>query len=154
PPPQPTDSGETAFFKDLDETDAPSTPPPPLPEPATSSRQADGETLEMRLGQVWLVRIGIVVLLTGLVFLGNYAYHEFIDRVGAIGKLALMALAGGALSATGWWLQRREAFRNFGRVLLGGGLATLYYTTYASHFVPTLRVISSPLLAGTLLLAM
>ncbi len=154
PPPQPTDSGETAFFKDLDETDAPSTPPPPLPEPATSSRQADGETLEMRLGQVWLVRIGIVVLLTGLVFLGNYAYHEFIDRVGAIGKLALMALAGGALSATGWWLQRRDAFRNFGRVLLGGGLATLYYTTYASHFVPTLRVISSPLLAGTLLLAM
>ena len=42
--------------------------------------------------------------------------------------------------------------RNYARVLLAGGAATFYYTAYAAHFVPQLRVIASPLLGGALLL--
>ncbi|HEY8899042.1 MAG TPA: DUF2339 domain-containing protein [Chthoniobacterales bacterium] len=135
--------------------------PPPLPEPLPTpkARQlgtpSEPESLELHLGRVWLVRIGIVILLTGLVFLGNYAYQEFIGRLGAGGKLALIYLAGAALGAFGGWLARRQAaMRNYGRVLLAGGCATIYYATYAAHFVPTLRVISSPLIGGALLLAL
>jgi hypothetical protein len=39
-------------------------------------------------------------------------------------------------------------------VLIGGGAATIYYATYAAHFVERLRVIESPLVGGTLLLAL
>jgi uncharacterized membrane protein len=31
---------------------------------------------EVDFGRVWLVRTGVVILLTGLVFLGNYAWQS------------------------------------------------------------------------------
>jgi uncharacterized membrane protein len=123
-------------------------PVPPLPkiiEPA--------ENLELKVGKYWLVRIGILVLLTGLVLLGNLAYQSVIVKLGAPGKLALLYLAGAALTAVGCWLERRmENVRNYARVLMAGGAATIYYTTYAAHFVPGLRVIESPLVGGAALL--
>ena len=119
---------------------------PPAPKPPEQS-------LELRVGQYWLVRIGILVLLTGLVLLGNLAYQNLITKLGAPGKLALLYLAGGILTAAGFWLERRmEHMRNYGRVLMAGGVATIYYTTYAAHFVEPLRVIESPLVGGAALL--
>src|SRR6185369_11290550 len=87
-------------------------------------------SFEMRLGTYWLVRIGIVMLLTGLVFLGTYTYKHYIGRLPAGGKLALLYTAGVALLGVGSWLQRRrekEAVRNYGQVLFAGGLATVYF---------------------------
>ncbi|MEQ1859162.1 MAG: DUF2339 domain-containing protein [Chthoniobacteraceae bacterium] len=121
--------------------------PPPLP-PA-------GESFELRVGTFWMARVGIVILLTGLVFLGNYAYQRFIALLGPCGKLVLLTVAGAALAGLGAWLERKsESLRNYGRVLLAGGAATIYYTTYAAHFVERLRVIDSALIGGTLLLAL
>ncbi|MEO8351035.1 MAG: DUF2339 domain-containing protein [Chthoniobacteraceae bacterium] len=98
-------------------------------------------------------RIGMVILLTGLVFLGNYAYHRIVPLLGPGGKLSLLALAGAALTGAGWWMEKsRETLRNYGRVLFGGGAAAIYYTTYAAHFVAGLRVIESPIVGGSLLL--
>jgi hypothetical protein len=126
-----------------------SAPQAPEPEPAAA------ESFELRLGRVWLVRVGIVILLTGLVFLGNYAYHEFVMRLGPAGKLFLLYLAGAGLCFTGSRVSRRgESLRNYGRVLAAGGCAAIYYATYAAHFVPGLRVIDSPILGGGLLLAL
>ncbi len=101
------------------------------------------------------MRIGIVILLTGLVFLGNYAYHELIGKIGAGGKLALLYLASAGLCGLGGWLaRRRTSLQNYGRVLTAGGCATIYYATYAAHFVPALRIIESPLVGGVLLLTL
>jgi uncharacterized membrane protein len=109
--------------------------------------------MELRLGTYWLARIGIVILLTGLVLPGNYACQRRIPQLGPGGRLALLGLAGGVLAGVGAWLERaREASRNFGRVLLAGGAATFYSTAYAAHFVERLRVIDSPLAGGALLL--
>lgn len=128
---------------------APSLPIQPLPMPPPPPR----ESLEIQLGSVWLARIGIVILITGLVFLGNYAYHTFVGKLGAGGKLALLYLAGGALAGLGARLERgRAQMRNYARVLMAGGAATIYYATYAAHYVPGLRIIQSPLVAGVLLL--
>jgi hypothetical protein len=113
-------------------------------------------SFEMRLGTYWLVRIGIVLVLTALAFFGNYAYHNFVVRLGAGGKLALLYLASGTLLGLGAWWQRKAAkpgLNNYGQVLFAGGLAAVYFTTYAAHYVPNLRVLASPTLAGTLLLA-
>ena len=126
-------------------------PWPPIPPRA----EVPADSIELKLGTYWLARIGIVILLTGFVFLGNYAYHHIVPHLGAWGKLSLLALAGAALGGAGAWLERgREAMHNYARVLLAGGAATFYYTAYAAHFVAPLRVIESPLLGGALLLTL
>jgi uncharacterized membrane protein len=135
--------------------------PPPAVEPALVRKEAPApppvprESFELRLGRVWLVRAGIVILLTGLVFLGNYAWQELVVRLGAGGKLMLIYLAGAALAAGGLFLRRRSAqMLHFGNVLAGGGMAAIYYATYAAHFIEPLRVITSPLVGGVLLVAL
>lgn len=118
--------------------------------------QADKSSLEMRVGTYWLVRIGVVMLLTGLVFFGNYAYQNFVVRFGPVGKVVLLYLASGLLLAAGLWWQRKslkESLRNYAQVLFAGGLAAVYFTTYAAHHFENLRVIENALLDGVLLLA-
>jgi uncharacterized membrane protein len=123
-------------------------PKPPEPEPSNN------EPLELRVGTYWMARIGIVILLTGLVFLGNYAYHLIVPLLGPLGKVSLLLLSGLGLGTTGYIMERsKESLRNFGRVLFAGGAASIYYTTYASHFVQGMRVIESPLIGGLTLLA-
>jgi hypothetical protein len=110
----------------------------------------------MRLGTYWLVRIGIVMVLTGLVFFGNLAYHNFITKLRPGGKVTLLYLASAALVVAGGWWQRKaakESLRNYAQVLFAGGLAAIYFTTYAAHHIENLRIIQSPGLDGGLLLA-
>lgn len=129
----------------------PSEPPPFYP--AYEAQPAGESSFEMRLGTYWLVRIGIVMLLTALVFFGRWAYQNVIVSMGAIGKVTLMYLSGAALLGIGGWLQRKqESLKNYGQVLFAGGLAAVYFTTYAAHHVVNLRVIESALLDGLLLL--
>jgi len=125
--------------------------PPPEPPPVMEKA-----SFEMRLGTYWLVRAGIVMLLTGLAFFANYAYHHVVPRLGAAGKISLLYLAGGILLGAGAWWQRRnakESLKNYAQVLFAGGLAAVYFTTYAAHHIEPLRVIGSALLDGALLLA-
>ena len=164
-----TSSGERKSAPDPVETPAPQPHPiraqrdqsaskPPEPRstpkpPPAKTPPAPRRDTELRIGRFWLVRIGIVILLTGLIFLGNYAYHEFVTNLGPTGKLTLLTLAAAALATIGHLARRRRSLANYGRVLIGGGIATGYYAAYAAHFVEPLRVITSPLVGGTLLLA-
>ena len=130
--------------------------PPRIPQPAAGPSSRPNGSFEMRVGTFWLVRIGIVMLLTGLVFFGNYAYQNFIVHLNAGGKVALLYVASAILLGTGWRLQRKAAgqsIQNYAQVLFAGGLAALYFTTYAAHHFQNLKVIESPLLDGLLLLA-
>ena len=95
------------------------------------------------------------MLLTGLVFFGNYAYQNYIGRLGPGGKIFLLYAASGMLLGAGAWWQRkaaRESLRNYAQVLFAGGLAAVYFTTYAAHHFEALRVIRERWLDGTLLL--
>jgi uncharacterized membrane protein len=120
------------------------------------AKSAEVRSFEMRLGTYWLVRIGIVMVLTGLVFFGNLAYQNYISQLGPGGKVCLLYLASAALLGAGWWWQRqaaKESLKNYAQVLFAGGLAALYFTTYAAHYVEPLKIIQSPLADGVLLLA-
>lgn len=124
---------------------------PPLPKPTAQPQSA-----EIRLGTYWFVRVGVVMLLTGFVFLANLAYREWVPQMGPVSKLSLLYLASGALLGAGAWLQRKAAqasLNNFAQVLLAGGLGAVYFTTYAAHHYEPLRVIGSASLDGALLLA-
>jgi uncharacterized membrane protein len=83
---------------------------PPVP-PSLPHREpvapAPKHSFEMRLGTFWLVRIGIVMLLTGLIFFGNYAYQNYISNFGPAGKVSLLYLASGLLLGAGAWWQRK-----------------------------------------------
>jgi len=132
---------------------------PPLIPPAAAlapAPAAEKVSFEMRLGTYWLVRIGIVMLLTGLAFFGNYAYHNIVGKLGPGGKISLLYLASGLLLGAGAWWQRsaaKAALKNYAQVLFAGGLAAIYFTTYAAHHIPPLCIIASATLDGALLLA-
>ena len=113
-------------------------------------------SFEMRLGTYWLVRVGIVFLLTAMAFFARYAYQNYFGHLGPVGKLVLMYIGSGLLLGAGFVLQRKrrsEALQNYGQVLFAGGLALVYFTTYAAHHIPNLRVIANAVLDGALLLA-
>ena len=128
------------------ETEAPSGAEAPV---------VEKDSFEMRVGKYWLVRVGILIILTSLAFAANLAYHNIVPRLGPGGKITLLYLAGGVLLGAGAWLQRRSAatsLKNYAQVLFAGGLAAVYFTTYAAHHIPPLRVIGSPVVDGSLLL--
>ncbi len=121
-----------------------------LPPLISSTPPAPKSSFALQLGTYWLVRIRAVLVLTGLAFFGNLAYQ----KMGAGGKVSLLYLASGLLLGAGAWWQRKaasESLHNFAQVLFAGGLAAVYFTTYAAHHVPTLQVIGSALLDGLLL---
>jgi len=111
-------------------------------------------SFEMRIGTFWLVRVGIVIVLTGLALAANLAYHNIVPKLGPAGKISLLYLASGLLLGAGAWWQRRnvkESLKNYAQVLFAGGLAAVYFTTYAAHHFPPLEVIRSALVDGILL---
>ncbi len=127
---------------------------PPFPQPATEASsvmapppidRAPKESFEVRLGTYWLPRIGMAVLLTGIVFLVTWSYHYLsLGHKVAMGYLWCLVLGG-----LGLWLEKKMP--QFARVLQAGSLALAYFVTYAAHFVEAFRVIQSPALALTLL---
>lgn len=123
-------------------------PPPVVPPPLAKP----GETFEQKLGQVWLVRVGIVLLITGLVLGANWAYKNWIHDLPAGVRLAGLYLCAFVIGGVGLKVGRKEGYKRYGEVLVAGGLAFFYYCTFAAHHVERLRVIDSPVAASLLLL--
>ena len=120
--------------------------------PAKSKNKVDRGEWELNFGKIWFVRIGILLLLTGLVFLSTYAYKNWLFDAGSAAKVGFFMTISLSLTGVGMWLEKRKSdYRQYGRVLAAGGLAAGYYTIYASHFVPSLLLVHSPVLAGILL---
>ncbi len=133
--------------------------PPPMPPPAPvvaavteDESEPQSAPFELQFGRVWLVRLGIVLLLTGLVLLGNFAYKNWIRDMPNGVRLAGLFICAGILIETGRRLAAKSSLQKFGEVILAGGLSFFYYCTFAAHQVPRLRVIDSPALAAVLLL--
>ncbi len=123
---------------------------PIAPSPAPLPEQPEG-SFELDFGKVWFVRIGIVILLTGLVFLGNYAYQNWIREMPNGVRLAALFACALGLAETGRRLAAKENLRRFGEVLLAGGMAFFYYCTFAANHVERLKVIESPVLGALLI---
>ena len=103
----------------------------------------DVNSIEMKLGTYWFVRIGVMLLLTGLAFLAYYKKQFFIDLPPAA-KVSGNYLLCLVLSAVGFWLSKsQEKLRNFGHVLVAGGLAGAYFTIYASYLFEPIKVIEN-----------
>jgi len=136
---------------------SPPLPPPPLrpaappvfiaPEPARPSRtSAEWEAL---VGGNWLNKLGVLVLVIAIaLFLG----YEF-PRLGPAGISAISLAISFTLLIGGVLMERRARYVIFGRGLLAGGWAGLYFTTYAMQSLDAAKVIHNAALGAVLLLA-
>ena len=66
----------------------------------------------------------------GIGFFLKYAFDQ--NWVGPAGRVLLGYLAAGAFLAAGEWSRRHQA-ATFGLYLIGGGIATLYLSTFAAY---------------------
>ena len=80
--------------------------------------------LEKWIGEHVLSIIGIGVLVLGLAFFVKYAIDK--NWINEVGRVAIGILAGGTLIALAHKL--RKTYKTFSSILVGGGIAVLYFT--------------------------
>ena len=92
--------------------------------------RAPGVSMEYALATTWLVRVGVIVIVTCVGFFLKLS----IDRglVGPWGRVAIAVLAGMALLLGGLKLCARHPWAVLGHGLVGGALATFYFALYAA----------------------
>ncbi len=119
------------------------------PELVKKKAEKSGETFETRIGRYWLNRIGITSLVLGVAFFILYTFQYF----GPAMKILIGAAISGGLLGAGVWLERRPALRWYGRGLIGGGWALLYFTVFAMYHIPAVRILDAAWVDLCLLLA-
>lgn len=114
--------------------------PQPVRPPTPKARPArTGEGFEARVGRYWLNRLGVASLVLGLATFILYSFQY----LGPAAKLGVGFAVGLALIGAGVWMERRRLFLWYARGLIGGGWAALYFTGYAMHHIPAVRVVES-----------
>jgi uncharacterized membrane protein len=83
----------------------------------------------VRLGQKWLLIAGVVITVLAVGYFLKYSFDR--NWIGPAGRVSLAYLAGIAMLGVGE-ICRRRTFDLFGLYLFGGGIAVLYFASYAA----------------------
>ncbi len=116
---------------------------------ALSSQPASQEeSWEAFIGSKLLSYVGIGILVLGLVFLLTYS----LTQMGPLGRCMVGAACGTLLLVVGFFLEPREEYTLYGRIVMGGGWSVLYFTSYGVHHINAMKIVQDPIV-GTLILA-
>lgn len=102
----------------------PKNPEPKIIAPPKQTFFERNPDLEKFIGENLINKIGIAILVLGIAFFVRYAISK--EWIGPIGRASIGILCGGILIALAHRL--RKSFAAFSSVLVGGGLAVLYFT--------------------------
>jgi hypothetical protein len=102
-----------------------------------SKSGADG-TAESQLAAWWVIRIGLVLLIIAAVFFGIHVSQHTPPWL-RVGTLVLVSLGTIGLGA-----RMRDRLEGFGRAIIGGGFALLYFTAFAAFALPATKIITAP----------
>ncbi len=92
------------------------------------SSEEKEDRLELRIGQFWFAKVGIVVFFIGIAFLISFPF----ENIPVIGDIFF----GYLLSVSVFFLSRywKETYTNLSGYLLGGGMFLFYFTTLRLKF--------------------
>ena len=97
-----------------------------------------GETAESQLAAWWVIRIGLVLLIIAAVFFGIHVSQHTPPW------LRVVTLCLVSLGTIGLGSRMRDKLEGFGRAIIGGGFALLYFTAFAAFALPATKIIGSP----------
>lgn len=103
------------------------TPPQPATRPGYRSPRENAE-LELRVGQKWLLSIGIIIMVLGIGYFLKYSFEQ--GWIPPWMRVAMAYAWGLGMLGLGE-LFRRGKYPLYGLYLLGGGIAVLYFATFA-----------------------
>lgn len=103
---------------------------------ARRERKAFEADLEMRIGSVWLNRLGLVALLISFALLAKYAN----PRLMPWHRVLVSYLASAGLFGIGWHL--RDRLKGFARPVMAGGIALAFFTGFAAYFLEPMACVS------------
>lgn len=89
----------------------------------------EGVSAEFAIASTWLVRAGIIVLVTSIGFFLKWSIEK--QLLGPTGRTAIAIAAGIGMLAAGYRLFGKK-YHLMGQGLFGGGLAALYFSMYAA----------------------
>jgi hypothetical protein len=129
------------------------------PTPAARLRVPAGPTLKERflkaiawledaLGARWFVKLGGIMTVIGITFIGLAK----LQSLGAGGKAFVSYFVAFLLLIGGIFLEKRESYQLLGRVGIGCGWAALFGTTFGIHHFDAMRILDSLFLDSVLML--
>src|ERR1041384_1257279 len=100
-------------------------------EESPSSPATSAPSQESQWGRDWLGPLGLMVLLTGLVFVAQYLFRGSFPGLAWLKLLFIYGVSAGV-----FWLGRQLEVRGelrYGRILIGGAAVGIFYATFAAH---------------------
>ncbi|MDZ4832847.1 MAG: DUF2339 domain-containing protein [Candidatus Melainabacteria bacterium] len=101
-------------------------------------------SLETKIGLFWLHKLGIASLVFGVVFLITYSIqlcgNPFLESLLKLGSGLVVSIL---LLVVGSKMSGKANQKWFAHGLTAGGWSLAYFTTYAAHYLPDVRVIHS-----------
>jgi hypothetical protein len=101
-------------------------------------KSESGETAESQLAAWWVIRIGLVLLIIAAVFFGIHVSQH------TPAWLRVLTLGLVSLGTIGLGTRMKGKLEGFGRAIIGGGFALLYFTAFAAFALPATKIIDSP----------
>ncbi|MFH1117108.1 MAG: hypothetical protein V1792_24585, partial [Pseudomonadota bacterium] len=89
---------------------------------------------------VWGTRAGVLIVVLGLGYLLGIGF----SRLGVFGKVFLVYAASLGMAAAGMVFERLEKYAAWAKIMIAGGWAALYITTFMIHYLPEARLIQTP----------
>ncbi len=103
----------------------------------TADQVRSSESWESKIGEFWLARAGVVVLLLGIAFLVSYPF-EWLSPAQL--SLAAYVVVAGVFALAYHWDKK---FKHLANLVFGGGLVLVYFVTLKLHFLTTAPVLTS-----------